>query len=452
MNWFKFGRQLALGLGSVLLVAACNAATPTPRPVVITVYGTGTPPPNALATPVPPTPTNGVVIAPTATPLPQATSIPRYGPDNFPANVNPLTGQMVEEAKIARMPIAIKISNFPYSVRPQAGLALADVVFEHSAEAGLTRFTAVYLQNDVAKVGSIRSARFIDTEIAPMFEALLVTSGSSLGTMGHLRGNAWFAGGNVWRLVSEESSYRCPPLCRETPDDANTLFANTTAVRDATTAQGSQQRPGNGTARFVFDATPPQGTPITSLLIDFSLAAHVDWRYDAATGLYTRWQEKDSTGEMALHVDALTNQAITAANVVILQAYHLNNNVPEDFRDGGNCGQEIQLWTIGPAKIFRNGQLVEGRWQRDATTNWKLELQTDAGVPIALNPGNTWFEVVGLNAIIAQNGATYKATHKVVDTKSNCPVPPTATPEGWIAPTETPEGWVAPLETETPMP
>jgi hypothetical protein len=414
--------------------------------VVVAVYQTGSPAPSTAGTPQPTT------AAATATPTtcpndppasgcapgePTATNVPVYGPDTYPAGINPLTGLSAEPAQINRMPIAVKISNFPYGVRPQSGLGLADLVFEHLAEAGLTRFTALFLQNEADKVGSIRSARYIDTELAPMFGAMLVTSGSSLGTMQHLRSNPWFLGENVWRLVSEESSYACPPLCRETPDDANTLFASTAALYAATAVRTGTTH--TGQSGFVFSAAaPPGGAPAGEVLVDYSSAAHVAWRYNATAGTYTRWQEKDSTGELAAHVDAVTNAPITAANVVVLFVNHQNNFVPEDFRDGGNCGMEIQLWTIGPAKVFRDGQLYEGRWHRDASTNWRLRLEANDGQNLALRPGNTWFGVVGLTAEAALNGATYAVTNRVLDTKRDCPVPPTETP------TLTPEGYVDP--------
>jgi len=160
--------------------------------------------------------------------------------------------------------------------------------------------------------------------------------------------------------------------------------------------------------------------------------------------LYTRWQDKDASGELAAHIDALSKQPITARNVVLLFVSQVNNFVPEDFRDGGNCGLEIQLWTIGPAKVFRDGKLYEGRWRRDDSTGFRLRLEFDDGTKLALGPGNTWFEVVGLTASAALNAATYHVTNKVLDTKTECPVPPTETP------TETPEGYVAPTVTPTP--
>jgi hypothetical protein len=427
----------------IVLLGACGgpAATPTLAPVGITVFAPGTPVPAAQATT---TPTAQAAATATLAPgEPSSTAVPLYGPDTYPAGINPLTGEAADSALINRIPIAAKISNFPYGVRPQSGLGLADVVVEHLAEAGVTRFTAIFLQHDSPEVGSIRSARFIDTEIAPMFGALLVTSGSSLGTMAHLRQSPWFYGDNGWRLVSEESRYVCPPLCRKTPDDANTLFASTEALRAATAAQASTAAAQSG---FAFTArVPPGGTPVSEVLVDFSPAAHVSWRYNAQAGRYDRWQDKDPSLEMAAHMDAVTGKPITASNVAILFVNHQNNFVPEDFRDGGNCGLEIQLWTIGPAKIFRDGQFYDGRWHRDESTQWHLRLEDNAGNVIPLRPGNTWLGVVGLTADEAlEEASTYHIHNRVLDTRTVCPIPPTETP------TVTPEGWVDPNVTPDP--
>ncbi len=453
-------RRLGLLALALFVLAACGSPA-TPKPVVVVVSGTQTPLAEVaaqpgVATPVWPTvwPSNTAPGAAAVTPAPETTvaqptaapaptGIAVYGPDSYPDNVNPLTGQAVDPAKLNRMPVAVKISNFPFVVRPQFGLGLADIVFEHLAEQGLTRFTAIFLQNDAAKVGSVRSARYIDTEIVPMFQALLVTSGSSLGTMAHLKSNAWFAGADVWRLISESTHYNtCPPLCRETPDDTNTLFTSTDGARTSAGHEANQRMDLQG---LVFtQAAPAGGKPVVDIEEAFSAAAHVSWRYNAGSGRYDRWQDKDAGGEMMAHFDALTNQPITAANVVLLNVNHQNNYVPEDFQQGGTCGLEIQLWLSGPARIFRDGQMIEGVWKRDQSTGMRLRLQDVNGQDIPLKPGNTWIGIVTLNATSALNNQTFTVVNKVPDTRSLCPVPPTETP------TVTPEGWVAP--TETPQP
>src|SRR5215510_8424110 len=66
---------------------------------------------------------------PTITPSPTWEPTPNgaTGPFSFPANVNPLTGQQVDDPTVLqRRPLAVKISNAPALVRPQAGIGEAD--------------------------------------------------------------------------------------------------------------------------------------------------------------------------------------------------------------------------------------------------------------------------------------------------------------------------------------
>ncbi|MDQ7035875.1 MAG: DUF3048 domain-containing protein [Anaerolineae bacterium] len=104
------------------------------------------------------------------------------GPTIYADNINPLTGLLVDNiAQLNRRPIIVKISNSPAIVRPQAGLNAADLVFEHYTEVGITRFSAIFYTNAPQRVGSIRSARLIDTELMPMYQGLLAFAGASIG-------------------------------------------------------------------------------------------------------------------------------------------------------------------------------------------------------------------------------------------------------------------------------
>jgi hypothetical protein len=98
----------------VFMMAACRRQTPEPTLHVQEITTT----PRPSATPMPPTDT------PTATPTITATLTPTsavlgYGPDNFPSDVNPLTGQVVSDSLILdRRPVSVKIELFPRSNRP----------------------------------------------------------------------------------------------------------------------------------------------------------------------------------------------------------------------------------------------------------------------------------------------------------------------------------------------
>lgn len=80
--------------------------------------------------------------------VPQPTLSPStYGPqkENFPANVNPFTGQPVADPSLLEQPaLLLSITHFPPEVRPQAGLSFAPWVFEYLIATGTTRFAAVF--------------------------------------------------------------------------------------------------------------------------------------------------------------------------------------------------------------------------------------------------------------------------------------------------------------------
>ena len=72
---------------------------------------------------------------------------------DFGTDRNPLTGELVQHpANLQRRPIAVKLSNAPAKyTRPQSGLNDADLIFEHTTERNLTRFTAIFYGNTAGK-------------------------------------------------------------------------------------------------------------------------------------------------------------------------------------------------------------------------------------------------------------------------------------------------------------
>ncbi|HRL10969.1 MAG TPA: DUF3048 domain-containing protein, partial [Aggregatilineales bacterium] len=123
-------RWKTLLLLALLAVTACaqaqSASQPEPTPALDPALGVTDP---------------SVFEATTDFPAPIAGAL---GPVQFPLDVNPLTGLVVDDpAVLQRRPIVAKISNAPPLVRPQAGVGQADLVYEHYAEGGLTRFSAV---------------------------------------------------------------------------------------------------------------------------------------------------------------------------------------------------------------------------------------------------------------------------------------------------------------------
>ena len=370
----KFGAQTSLQTSlmrgliflSALLLTACYTGFRTAADGDVTFA------PTAMSTP-----------EPTETPI----SIPGLIGPEFPPNVNPLTGLTVDDpAILERRPMVVKISNAPPLVRPQAGLNAADIVFEHYAEGGLTRFSAIFYSQTPQRVGSIRSARLIDYELVPMYDALLAYSGASDGVI-HLLETSDF-----WERTYVGIWYGLPYYWRdENIEVPHNLFLNPAALWGLASEEGLNRRPELQNNLAFLEAPPPDSDGAATTIDLRYRATRVVWEYDPAIGQYRR--NSDGLG----HFDANTMEQVTADNVVIIYANHtLSDIVESEWQGSVTYGIEIQLWFEGDAVLFRDGQQYVGRWVRPAREQM-LSLRTEDGQILPLKPGTTWFQVFPLS-------------------------------------------------------
>ncbi len=324
-----------------------------------------------------------VMVEATATPLPAGW----IGPLDFPANVNPLTGEIVEEPELLqRRPIAIKVSNYPEFVRPQAGLNNADLVFEHYAEGGATRFTAVFYSKDAHTVGSVRSARIIDFEIPVMYDAALGFSGAAGANKDRFAAVDWYD-----RIISPDFGhggfYRAEPKDPDT-DFWHTMFTDTYRLRAILQERGLDVPPTYQNGMVFSEVPPPGGTPAEQIEIGYS-GSYVTWWYDSGLGRYFRWNDGQR------HLDANRGEQLNFKNIVVISARHVESWIPETEVGQGAKSIEIQIWGEGPATIFRDGQRFEGQWQRNDPQDM-ITFTDKEGNILPLAPGNTWFQLVPL--------------------------------------------------------
>lgn len=326
----------------------------------------------------------------TATITATYTATPSTIGPNFASNIDPLTGLPVgDPSLLERRPMAIKVSNFPADLRPHSGMSFADLVFHYYTEEGMTRFLAVLLGQDSPSVGPLRSARMVDAQLTTLYQAILGYVGgdptiiNEIGRLGD-------------RAITERPS-TCPGICRGPNGDVSSVFANTKALTEFAQAhkisEGRQNLDG-----MVFDPVVPSGgIELSTLHVRYSWGNRSEWRWDATSGRNLRFIEEYKNGElheegtgpvMIPLTDRVTKQAISAANTVILFARY--------WPLPGNEKYEVEFWSVkkGRAFLFRDGQLFDGFWvvtKPDAP----LVFRDAAGKPLALKPGNTWFEIVG---------------------------------------------------------
>lgn len=399
---------LFLGVCLLILLVGCQTASES-NPTDTTIdTPAGITPDTQPPTPIPQLPTATVaapavvINTPTAIPtatasvLPENTEVPPeattvtqipglIGPDNFPANVNPLTGEVVSDpAILAHRPVAIKISNYPPVVRPQSGLNNADLLFEHYAEGGVTRFTAIFYGKEADPVGSVRSGRIIDLEIPQMFDAAFAYSGASGPVREMFRDSSFFS-----RIISPDFGhggfYRI-----EDPNKAfeHTLFTGTSNLRFILGERGENVPPVFNTNMAFHPDVPAGSNPADSIQIQY-IGTNAFWQYEPTSQRYLRWT--DGTA----HVDANTGAQLNFRNVIILGAHHEDTDILEDLVGGGNYSIQIQIWGEGPVSIFRDGQRIEGMWRRanpgDMVTFYDLD-----GNILPLAPGNSFIQLVPL--------------------------------------------------------
>ena len=371
--------------------------TPTHTPTATaTPTNTFTYTPTATATPThTPTHTPTATSTPTNTPTPTPTPF-FAGPLSYPDNVNPLTGLFIDDpARLDRRPLAIKVSNWPPVVVPQYGLSAADMVWESTLEGGGTRFSAIYLSQDAPRVGSVRSMRLIDFDIQAMYGAFLAFSGGSQGIMDRVLARVYDS------AISPQLGVGCPPFCRYPEASSfyeHTLFANTAelwAWADARdTRRAAQNLPplntrGNLEGLTFAEQTPAGDSEATQLNVTYRVT-NVVWDYDPSSARYVRTQGG------ALHIDAATGQPLTAANVVVLEAYHYaDESIIED--QFGNFSIGVVLRESGPAYLLRDGRMFTGTWVR-TDQNALLSFVDESGEPLRFKPGNTWIQVVPRDA------------------------------------------------------
>lgn len=393
----------------VLLLTACRE-TPTPRTVEIPTAIPATRFPSAEpATPVPAT-TNTPTAKPTATPQPSATMTPvyplaGYGPTGFPANINPLTGLPVFDVQLLnRRPVIVKIENLPRDHRPPFGINNADIVYEYYTEQGGTRFAAVFYGQDAEKVGPIRSARFFDFNVVRMYKSSFVFGYAYADLFAALQSAEFHS-----RLIIEGELWKSV-FTRFEPEGINMLLVNTSHVGKAMVQNKVDNSKQNQEGMSFKLQMPAGGKATTTLYIRYSGAIYNRWDYDAKTGAYLRFSDaaddanRNNEKYMQL-TDRLTNEPVAVENLVMVFVDHKYiKKTPIEVLDMSLLGE-------GKAFFARDGQIYEVRWKRSKATD-VLSLVNKDGSPFPFKPGQTWFEVLGVNTQVQtlQDGS-WKASH-----------------------------------------
>lgn len=288
----------------------------------------------------------------------------------------PLTGVEAEdESLLDRRVLAVKIENAP-EARPQIGLAEADVIYEQEAEGGITRFNVLYHCRDADRIGPIRSARPVDPSILQQYgDPLFVHAGSVDAVLREVDE----AGIEQINCNFEEET--CPrDEDHEAPHD---VFTSTDALRDFSDTVGEAPDP-----VFTFDEEVPEDAKKGRVVnLNFSPVANVFWKYRNNRDAYLRFHDEDSH-------QLEDGSQVSATNVVVMLVDRDDTRITDA---AGNPVPNFELVGRGDLLVFRNGQVIEGKWERPSEDD-VTELLDRQGDEIALAPGQTWVELFPTDA------------------------------------------------------
>ncbi len=255
---------------------------------------------------------------------------------------------------------------------PLSGISEADLVIEMPVvTGGITRYLAIYVCNEPQEIGSIRSARHDFIPLAMGFDAILAHWGGSHFALDKLNNkimdniNALYLDGSVF--------YRKPGLPK--PHDG---FTTIKRLKEYSQRIGYRMESEFDGYQFYKEENPSDKNG--ELSISYPSIFKVDYKYNAQTNSYLRIKgdKKD--------VDKLTNEQITAKNVVIM--YAASRQIEGQYND-------LDIEGEGKAIVYQNGWEIEGKWKKDKSDmKSKLYFYNEAGDEIKFVPGKIWIQVV----------------------------------------------------------
>lgn len=281
-------------------------------------------------------------------------------------------GAKVSDENLDKKPIAVMVENSS-TVRPQAGLSQACMVFEALAEGGITRFLAIYAggHKKVDKIGPVRSARPYYVSIARGFDPIYAHCGFStrakqkIADTGIDDFDQFKFAFSYWRDKTKKAPHN--------------LFTSIEKLYSGAKKAGfSNSSDYDG---FQFNQKKARNLPRKKQVIgiDFSYPGYyVSYEYKRETNSYDRYNAHN------LQKDANNNKIISPKNVVILFA-ETSKAIGETL--------DINIEGEGKALYFISGKVIKGTWKKDNAETQLQFIGSDLNT-VKLNRGQTWVEVV----------------------------------------------------------
>lgn len=323
----------------------------------------------------------------------------------------PLNGVLYSKQQEAwwqkHRPLGIMVENST-DARPQSGLSGSDVIYEAEAEAGITRFMAVFYCQDAGEVGPVRSARTYFLDFISEYGAYPLyahvgganTSGPA-DALGQIVDYGWGSYNDLNQFsIGFPTFWRDYDRLGHTVATEHTMYTTTSKLWDfAAKNRGLTNVDKDGTpwdkgfVPYTFKSDADLSSRPQSQVISFDFTPGNDpygvtWTYDRSSNTYLR----DNGGQK--HIDRDTGKQLTTKNIVMLYMTETHAN------DGYENNLHMLYGTTGSGKaiVFMDGKKINATWSKASRTS-RLMLTNSSGEDISFDRGRIWFELVSPNVV-----------------------------------------------------
>lgn len=291
--------------------------------------------------------------------------------------------------------VTVMIDNHS-DARPQAGIAEAHVVYEVPVEGSLTRYLAIFDENDsVPRIGPVRSARPYFIDVAREYgNPLYLHSGGSPEALSLLKSgiirdiNEFAWGSSFWRVSNKNAPHNLftsSSAWISIEKGLSQLSATFYSPNDWQSWRFMRYGNDEDYAQLALATTSVSSSQSnSSVAIRFAANYTIGWKYDA------RKQEYFRLIQGVPSVDAFS-QPILATTILVQQAA-VKSLDSEDRKS-------IALIGSGKGMAISRGQVVRATWKKASPTDRTRWYDSD-GKELVFIPGTVWVEVVPLTTAI----------------------------------------------------
>lgn len=299
--------------------------------------------------------------------------------NEFDKNINKTTTKKVNivDVNTKSRPYAIMINNVAGARKLQSGLQDAYLIYEMMVEGGITRYLALFLDQNTERIGSIRSARHYYLDYALENDAIYVHHGyspqaredwNSLG-VDRIEVNDIATG---WRDKSASKTYEF------------TLFSS---IEKLNKGLGSKRTERNNDLLLNYsadevDLSQLEGAiPANKLNIKYSGNTNNNYVYDKDNKFYLRSVNNKSQD------DYVTGKQLTVKNIIVYSIKYSGISGDDKGR------QTIDNIGEGNGYYISNGYAIPITWSKKSRKSQTI-YRYNNGQEITVNDGNTFIQIV----------------------------------------------------------